>query len=284
MNLVGRILVLLILVMSTVFMGFAIAVYSTHTNWREEIERQQASGSLHLGYKYQLQNAQALNQQLQDQLDKLQQENKRLDEAHKQSIAKLETENGALKDENAAQKAAVEKLEADLRAQTALATTKSEQLKAKEEQVATLRDDVAKAQSQRDEQFRKVIEATDQLNQALTENQRLESTNVRLAQQNAIAKIHLDRVGKSVDDPVDGVPPKVDGIVVAVGKEGLVETSLGSDDGVTRGHNLEVYRGPKYLGRLEVLYTRPDSSVGRLVPGFQQGKIEKEDRVATRLN
>ena len=39
MNLFGKILVALNLVMSLVFMGFAVAVYSTHQNWRDVVDR-----------------------------------------------------------------------------------------------------------------------------------------------------------------------------------------------------------------------------------------------------
>ena len=39
MNLVGKILVVLILVMSLVWMSWAVMVYATHQNWKEEITR-----------------------------------------------------------------------------------------------------------------------------------------------------------------------------------------------------------------------------------------------------
>ncbi len=39
MNLVGKIFVVLIFVMSIVFAAFSIMVYATHTNWRQEILR-----------------------------------------------------------------------------------------------------------------------------------------------------------------------------------------------------------------------------------------------------
>ena len=40
MNLVGKIFVVLILVMSVLFMAFAMAVYATHKNWREVVNEQ----------------------------------------------------------------------------------------------------------------------------------------------------------------------------------------------------------------------------------------------------
>jgi len=38
MNLLGKIFVVLIVVMSIVFMTLALAVYATHKNWKEEAD------------------------------------------------------------------------------------------------------------------------------------------------------------------------------------------------------------------------------------------------------
>ena len=38
MNWLGKVFVVLILIMSLVFMGLAMAVYATHKNWKEIIE------------------------------------------------------------------------------------------------------------------------------------------------------------------------------------------------------------------------------------------------------
>jgi len=49
------------------------------------------------------------------------------------------------------------------------------------------------------------------------------------------------------------------------------------------GNTLEVLRGGKYLGRVEIIQTSPDKSVARVNPRFQQGTIQEGDRVATRI-
>ena len=54
--------------------------------------------------------------------------------------------------------------------------------------------------------------------------------------------------------------------------------------GWSSGHTLEVYRGGRYLGRIEVFQTAPDKSVAKVLPQFRKGPIEKNDVVATRLN
>jgi len=49
MNLVGKIFIIVILVMSVLFMAFAMAVYATHRNWREAVLNEQAAPGKPLG-------------------------------------------------------------------------------------------------------------------------------------------------------------------------------------------------------------------------------------------
>jgi hypothetical protein len=68
----------------------------------------------------------------------------------------------------------------------------------------------------------------------------------------------------------------------------MIEVSLGADDGLRKGNTLEVFRNAgtisKYLGRIQVVRTSPDKAVGKIMPEFRKGNIQKEDRVATRVN
>ncbi len=278
MNLVGKILVVLIMVMSLVFMGFAVAVYSTHRDLVDVVENPQT------GYKAKLAKEQQRNQQLQSEFASMQSKVSELEAAHRQSLAKLETEKEQLASEKTTLAKQEEDLSKNLAEQTAVATNALSQLKDKQTQVDSLRNDIEVARADRDENFKQVVDSTDKLNQATGELTRLEATNVRLAEQNAKAKIHLERAGVRIEAPVDGIPPKIDGIVLATGSNGLIEVSLGSDMGLARGNTLEVSRGTKYLGRIEVIQTQPDRAVARVLPQFQKGRIEKDDRVATRLN
>ena len=80
--------------------------------------------------------------------------------------------------------------------------------------------------------------------------------------------------------------PTVDGVVSQVRRVAggqLVEVTIGADDGLKDGNTLEVFRGSRYLGRLEIVETSPDKSVGRVDRRFQQGQIQEGDRVATRI-
>ena len=61
----------------------------------------------------------------------------------------------------------------------------------------------------------------------------------------------------------------------------LVATDFGaaSDEALRYGRALAHRLG----ARLEVLHVTPDRAVGKVLPGFKKGAIQKDDDVATRL-
>jgi hypothetical protein len=127
------------------------------------------------------------------------------------------------------------------------------------------------------------VELTDQIHQAQGEMKRLEERRVQLASQLAQATQVLTAHDLSTDTPVDGKPPEVRGKVLGVNQDNMIEISLGSDDGLRIGHTLEIFRGSKYLGRIEVLHTTHDRAVGKILAGFKKGAIQKDDDVTTRF-
>ena len=71
--------------------------------------------------------------------------------------------------------------------------------------------------------------------------------------------------------------------MLAVGKD-AVEISLGSDDGLKAGHQMEVIRGSTYLGRVQIVKVTPNRAIGKVLPEYRKGIIKKDDRVTTRLS
>jgi hypothetical protein len=63
----------------------------------------------------------------------------------------------------------------------------------------------------------------------------------------------------------------------------MIELTVGADDGLKKGHTVEIFRGERYLGRAEVIRTEPDRAVARIIRKFQQGQIQEGDHVATKL-
>ena len=103
----------------------------------------------------------------------------------------------------------------------------------------------------------------------------------QLEQQVSNARVVLQQNGLSLKRP-QTVIPVVGGVVTAVADD-LVEVSIGSDDGLQAGHELEVFRADEYLGRLRVVSVKPDRAVVRVLKDFARGIVQRGDRVATRL-
>jgi len=287
MNLVGKIFVVLILVMSTIFMAFAMAVYATHRNWRDEVLNEQAAPGKPLGLVHQLKNEQARNKELTDQAEKLKAQFDAETAEKVQAIAKLESALVVAQGEIATLRQAQSELEKSQR--EAVAAMKTTQTNATDyrKEVETQRTTVREAQQDRDANFKEVVRLTDLLNQAVNDKDLLSKRTEELAKDLAKADAVLRKFGLDKNKDYSGVPPKVDGLILAVQGGGLVEISLGADDGLIKGHQLEVYRSAggqsTYVGRIEVVKTAPDKSVCRIDPKFQNSNMMKGDRVASKI-
>lgn len=273
MNFIGKIFVVLIFVMSLVFMSFAVAVYGTHQNWKQEAEKQQELVTI---ARNELTKAEEATQLLEA-------EKKREIDARDQTLAKLEEQRAELATDR---EALVKERDAlMIKDQEAVVALKAAQqnLERLTKEVEGLRTEIRTAQGERDKSFEQVVELTDQIHQEKGEVERLKERRLQLAEQLASAELVLKRHGLDKAMPVDNIPPMVRGKVLAINRDDMVEISLGTDDGLRIGHTLEVFRGSKYLGRIELLHTTTDRAVGKIVPGFKKGIIQRDDDVATRF-
>lgn len=292
MNLFGKILVALNLVMSIVFMGFAVAVYSTHQNWREVVLRDPAAAtpSQPKGLNFQLIDALRKNEELNDRIKALTSEIAQERKLRDNRLALLETEKVKLKEDVDLKTTEIVTITADKTKTTAAIEALTAEVAKKTADNDTLAKAVDDAKFQSEEHYKTILRLTDELAKIGAEIAKVKNAQKDIITENAKLKTILTAYQIDVNAPIANTPPKVDGYVKATTTDGLVEISLGSDDGLTRGHTLEVYRpGPtagatKYLGRIEILQTKADVSVGKVIPQFRRGNIEKDDRVATRFN
>ncbi|MGQ9605650.1 MAG: hypothetical protein ACUVTW_05575 [Thermogutta sp.] len=288
MNLVGKIFVVLIFVMSLVFMSFAIMVYSAHINWREVVENSTATPDKPLGLKLQVQKARQENDQLKAELDEL---TKRLDSeiaAKRAQLTKLEAERDDLKRELDQRLQELTALTQQEREAVAAMQAAHQTLAARTTEVTALRADVQQALKDRHDSLIRLVSRTDELHQTANELRTLKDQSLVLAQDLAKAREVLAKFNLKGDPAAyQDQPPQVEGVVLAVPGNNLIEISLGSDDGLAKGHRLEVFRMTggqgKYLGRVEVVRTDPDCSVCQIVPEFSRGPIQQGDRVASKL-
>jgi peptidoglycan hydrolase CwlO-like protein len=290
MNLIGKIFTVLILVMSLVFASFAAAIYATHKNWREVVENKEPRQGVPLGLVWQLEKEKQENERLKTQRRELEKKLEAERTAKDQAIAKLETERDQLKRERDELQQQLAKLDKEWREYAADIKVTHAALAAKQEEVLKLRAEILQAQRDRDEYFKGIVKATDQMHQTANEVARLRNLNVQLTEQLATAMEVLRKFGlKSEPRLYEGMPPDVQGLVLAAGSDGLVEISIGSDDGLLKGHRLDVYRigggATSYVGKIEVIRTAPERAVCKVLPETVRapGGVMKWDRVISRI-
>jgi hypothetical protein len=273
MNLLGKIFTVLILITSIVLMVVAMFVYSTHRNW------QTAYNTLNAKFQAaQTANANAETQYL-AQITQLKSEQS----AAVQDVAKLETERNVIVSQNQAIQKEVDQLRQDQAQSVALVKATEENINRLTQEVTGLRDSIRVAQQERDEQFHTTLKATSELHSVGGQLQQLEERSAQVVAQLA------DITAKATEGGVNlqgEFVPRVRGKVSKSRRstEGqLIEITIGADDGVRPGQTVEIFRGERYLGRAEIMSADPDRAVGRIIREFQQGQIQENDDVATKL-
>jgi hypothetical protein len=282
--------------MSLVFMGFAVAVYSTHKNWKEVImldKTAAATAGKPVGLVTQLADVREERKQIEDKYLALQTEMKQETKLRDARLQVLESEKEILTKQVADKAQEIETVTADKKVTSAAIEALTQEAGKKNQEIAALTDDIDKKRGDIQTLYQQVLESTDKLAQAQAALDKANNQNKIFVAQITELKGALERLGyanTAIASRIAAPPPTVQGVVRAATADGLVEVSLGSDDGLMRGHTMEVYReGPtpnatKYLGRIEILSTKADVSVGKVIPQYRRGNIEKDDRVATRLN
>jgi uncharacterized phage infection (PIP) family protein YhgE len=285
MNLLGKIFVVLIFVMSILFMALALMVYSTHRNWREEITRTPAQtvGNQTVGWKHRYEQLTQQNQKLQDELSRVQKEAVAVRTATAEALAKLQTEYSMRVQELAtAEKELTEKSEA-LATATATLKTQGENVNVATTQVQKLTQDIRDQIAKADDLYKKSLELRDKLSQADVQLPRLTELNDQLTERLAKARLLLAQTGMTLEDPIDRRPPPLEATVESVNAEGMVETAAGRDDGIRVGHQLNIVRNNDFLGRIRITNATADRAVGAVMPEYSRRQIRRGDTATTKL-
>ena len=177
----------------------------------------------------------------------------------------------------------VDQLRQDQAQSVALVKATEENINRLTEEVTGLRKSIQVAQLDRDKMFHETLKATSELHSVGGQLQQLEERSAQVVAQLA------DVTAKATEGGVDlqgEYIPRVRGKVSKSRRstEGqLIEITIGADDGVRPGQTVEIFRGERYLGRAEIMKADPDRAVGRILREFQQGQIQENDDVATKL-
>jgi len=276
MNLLGKILTGAIVIAAVMLLCVSMMVYATHKNWKTSAD----------DLKRDLAEARNQNQQLQSKYNSLDSQLKAEVEAALQDVRKLESERVQL----IAQSSTIQRqldslLQKQRQNMAAVASTQANNEELTKE-VAGLRVALRENQQKRDEAFATTIKATDKLHQAQGRLSTLRERNGQLTQEVAMKSSLLLENGFDPTATPGAVVPQVRGIVSASRRNAsgqMIEVTVGADDGLRKGHTVEIFRGERYLGRAEIIQTEPDRAVGRVIRKFQQGQIQENDHVATKL-
>lgn len=283
MTTVGKILVVLHLVLSVMFMAFAGAVFTAQKNWRT---KELATSKL----------LTAANTKLKDQLAEFERE--RTDTAAK--VSGLNDQITKLTGEKAALSTQVVTLDADNKRlqlandavddQSKLATVEAEE---RQREAKLQQEKNAVAYQTREELQKKLNEALDKTFGLEVQMQQLLDRHNRVLDDLRVFKQYNGSKGWPTDTKTmvaeTQPPPPVDGRVMDFRKEPkgsseYVEISLGSDDGLSVGHKMTVYnKEGNYLGQIRLMMVLADKSVGVVTAKAKNKVIQKGDNVTTKL-
>ena len=187
MNLVGKILIVAVFVLSLVFMGIAMAVTATHKNWKQIVENPTESQENPLGLNKQLENARQRNENLKNQFKQLEDTVAAEQAAATQVRVKLEIENEEIRKELVDLRARREALDNDVRTAMVDVQKAHDTLAQLRAEVDGLQAKIAAADQKRIKAFGEVVGLEDAMNQLANERKRLIDLNLTLTADHAMA-------------------------------------------------------------------------------------------------
>jgi predicted nucleic acid-binding Zn-ribbon protein len=284
MTRVGQILVIMLSCFSLLFMGFAVSVYTTRTNWRDKYFVQ----------KKDLEDLQKKRDGLKQQVDALTQDITISITKHKQD---QDAYAAALKDQQKNYEALLQNYQGakkDALAAQEQVKTYGDLAKEKSKEVALLREQLKTTREQREDAVKKQFDTQQQFIELKGSYETLDARTRELEQRRGeLEAILISRgIPTNADEATNAEAirtnaPPVEGVVLKIDPQGkLVEISIGSDDGLRKGHRLHVYRVKpqgRFVCTIEITQVDPDQAVARIVPNLKQGNPQEGDLVATRI-
>jgi hypothetical protein len=286
MTFVGKLLVIIQLVLSICFMVLAGAVFTRHMTWMQKANDLQVT----------VDNGIADYNKLEAEKNKIIKDLEAVVAQVKNDATDAKAELRLAQNEIENQKILIDTQKTELNTQQALATISGDEAKIRREEALSGRRINEQLNTALNNQNQRVRQLEDELFNREVEAKSLEEKYNTLLPQ--LATLRKVLVANQLDpDPNKyarklAPPPLVMGRVLDTKQSGrgtsrqLIEVSIGSDDGLTEGNMLYVYRvgeQNKYLGQIKLELVNPDRAVGVVVERAKNGVIEREDYVTTKL-
>lgn len=281
MTTVGKVLVIVILLCSSIFFTLSLVAFTTTTNWREKVEKQ-ASTIRDLNGKIQQTKAQYEGVQKDIQVVKAD---------NQKQVDELDKRNADLERQNTQRQTEITQIRVLL--ETAQANAKSAQAEANFRVAEAQKLDTLLREVQKQANAYKDLERdlNDKI-RLLERDLAVAVGNNKTLRERVAAMAYIMRKNNLSDDVTQFVgrkaPPILDGYVREVDwKLKNVVISLGSDQELAVGDELQVYRlkpTPEYLGKVKVTIVDHDQSVAHVVGQTVGGKkIQEGDNVTTQI-
>ncbi len=278
MTLVGKILVIVIMIFSVVFLGISTVVFSTAKNWRVATgaERKKVDE-----LKKKLSDAQASKDAASKSLDDAKTSFDALSKQLNERISQLEAENKRDQEQITDVRGQLEKAQTNARATL-------DEIKFRRDETVLLRDQKSAVEKQANEFKLHQADLNDKIRELERQLETATKNNSDLRERVAKFSTLLRQNGLSDDiSQIKGLesPPPVVGEVKRIDPTNRrLEMTIGSDDGLVLGHELFVFRTsprPEYLGKISVVAVEPDQAVGKVIGNTYQGKKIKEGDIVS---
>jgi hypothetical protein len=281
MTSVGKLLVIINLVMSMFFMGFAVMVYTAREDVKAKIDKQ--AESLAAAKKAE-QEAKTLQATAEADLENEKTERSQEQQVNQDTVDRLTQQNQTLEAQLKQAKEDIAKATAALES----ATTEQGQRKVQTDELIAVRDQLLKEKT---ELVTVKTNLQDELSQTKNDLEILTARAAEMEQTLQQYQSWIVRNNKGVmptqaqlEDRGDmSPPPDVEGRVTEVDETGrFIQLSIGADDGLQNGHELNVWRTtpePKYVGKIRIFDVRPTTAVAQPLYTTGRGLIRPNDHV-----
>ena len=274
MNLMGKIFTFMIFLMSTVFLVISIMVGASDREWKTEAEEMKTRAATATNNIDLLKNETA-------NLEKtlaLEQASRASRLAHLESQVKLAQDNLASRstqyneEQKKAQRYARELEEANRRL-----TSQDEELAGLKIVNTKLVDDIAA-------QFAANRNIDQLLSEQTAKLEQLRRKEADLAAQLAKYEKVIKARGLDENELVAAIAPKIEAVVTAVGDNNTkFAVAIGSDDGLRKGHEMDIFRSNRHVGRGVVVLAENNRSVLAIIKGMMNDIVREGDNVTTKL-
>ncbi len=280
MTFVGKILVILIMALSLVFLGVSTVVFTTATNWKEETAKQTKKVN---ELRTQLDNAKATEAGVQGKFEEAKKDNEAATKKYDEQVAALKADNDRAQAEITAARTALTDAQANAKIALEEASARAGDAGKIREQLTAVVDQSNKFKIQQTELNNEILNLTRMLDAARRNEKSLRETTwkyVSLLREKGISTDVKDRVASEPAPNVEGKVLKVDA------RNRNMEISIGSDDGLSKGQELFLFRTAtsEFLGKVKIGEVDHDQAVATVIGATVNGKKIKEgDDVASSI-